>query len=48
MLSAWQFKRLVWKENLISQRINSFELDPVIQTINNPEEMNSGKLKEKL
>ena len=39
MLSAWQFKRLVWKENLISQRINSFELDPVdFKTINNPEE----------
>ncbi len=27
-LSAWQFKRLNWKNELISQRINSFELTP--------------------
>ena len=46
MLSAWQFKRLVWKENLISQRINSFELDPVdFKTINNPEENEFRKVK---
>ena len=27
-LAFWQVKRLVWKTNLIEQRITSFEADP--------------------
>tara|TARA_B100000963_G_C22588047_1_gene654117 strand:- start:692 stop:1411 length:720 start_codon:yes stop_codon:yes gene_type:complete len=28
-LSTWQFKRLNWKKDLITQRIESFELEPI-------------------
>ena len=27
-LSFWQVKRLVWKTNLIEQRVSNFEADP--------------------
>ena len=38
-LSTWQFKRLIWKNDLISQRISSFELPPInLNKINIPEE----------
>ena len=37
-LSYWQFKRLAWKEKLISDRISSFELDPEeLNDIKSPE-----------
>ena len=38
-LSFWQVKRLVWKTNLIEQRISSFEAEPKDLTdIKRPEE----------
>ena len=37
-LSGWQIKRLNWKTDLISQRINSFESDPIsFVNLNQPE-----------
>ncbi len=37
-LSGWQIKRLNWKTDLISQRINSFESDPIsFINLNQPE-----------
>ena len=37
-LSGWQIKRLNWKTDLISQRINSFESDPIsLVNLNQPE-----------
>ena len=37
-LSTWQFKRLIWKKDLISQRIESYELDSTLfKNINSPE-----------
>ena len=37
-LSTWQFKRLNWKTQLISERIESFEKDPVsFKEIDSPE-----------
>ena len=37
-LSGWQIKRLNWKTNLISQRISSFESDPIsFVNLNQPE-----------
>ena len=37
-LSGWQIKRLNWKTDLISQRVMSFELNPVdFSQINDPE-----------
>ncbi len=38
-LTTWQFKRLIWKNDLISQRVGSFELDPIaLEKIKNPYE----------
>ena len=38
-LSGWQIKRLNWKTDLISQRISSFESDPIsFVNLNQPEE----------
>ena len=37
-LSGWQIKRLNWKTDLITQRISSFESDPIsILSLNQPE-----------
>ena len=37
-LSGWQIKRLNWKTDLISQRISSFESDPIsFVNLNQPE-----------
>ena len=38
-LSGWQVKRLIWKTNLIEQRVTSFEAEPKkLSDIKKPEE----------
>ena len=37
-LSYWQVKRLIWKTELIEQRVTSFESEPIsLLDLNNPE-----------
>jgi len=44
-LSFWQVKRLVWKTNLIEQRIASFENNPTnLADINNPDQQEFKKV----
>ena len=38
-LSTWQFKRLVWKTNLIEYRVKKFESAPIfLEDLKNPKE----------